>query len=496
MGDALAKATERLLRAAEGYAARDWSLIPLKLEDKLPAVRWKRWQSQRAAAAQLRRWFANGDRGLAVVFGDVSGGLASRDFDDMAAYDAWAAQFPQLAETLPTVATRRGRHVYAAVEPGHEASVRLILGKPDGTGAISLADGELRCGVGCYSVLPPSVHPSGHVYEWIVPLPEGPLPTVDLFTSGFLDVYAAPAPTDPEFDFGASEVDQCDREDTDDGDCAGGLRQLRTTEARIRGESHNFVHPQKDRPTGRPTDRPPNSTHERTNDSTNGKQKSPSPSSPQSSPSSLSHEQSSVGRKSIDRKSVAGASAEAATWSEAIQLAIADSLPVRVHTRHKCVFELARGLKAVPELGGADPRDLKPYVRRWHELARDRIETQDFAETWIDFLHGWPRVQYPKGEEPMAVILARADASELPAVAEEFGADVGRLAALCRELQRAAGDGPFYLGCRKAGQLLGVNHATANRWLFLLIAEGVLAEVEKGTQTRRRASRYRYLAEL
>ena len=96
----------------------------------------------------------------------------------------------------------------------------------------------------------------------------------------------------------------------------------------------------------------------------------------------------------------------------------------------------------------------------------------------------------------MAVILAKAEASELPAVAEEFGQGIGRLAALCRKLQRAAGDGPFYLGCRTAGRLLGVHHATANGWLFLLIAEGVLQEVEKGSQAKRRASRYRYLAEL
>lgn len=468
MGDTLANVNTELLRAAEDYAARGWSLIPLRPENKLPAVKWKRWQTQRAGAAQLRQWFGKADRGLAVVFGDASGGLASRDFDDMAAYDAWAALHPQLAETLPTVATRRGRHVYAAVEPGHEASVRLILGKPDGTGAIALADGELRCGVGCYSVLPPSVHPSGHVYRWIIPLPEGPLPAVDLFAAGFLDVYATPESEFPESETSAQEIERCDREDTDDRASAGVPRLPRTTEARIGGEGDTSIHLKKDRPTVRPS--------------------APTAISSTSSPSSYS--------PTHGQQPGAGPSAEAATWSEAIQLAIADSLPVQVHTRHKCVFELARALKAVPELSDAGAADLKRYVRRWHELARDRIETQDFAETWIDFLRAWPRVLYPKGEEPMAVILAKADASELPAVAEEFGADVGRLAALCRELQRASGEGPFYLGCRTAGRLLGVNHATANRWLFLLIAEGVLREVEKGNQAKRRASRYRYLAEL
>jgi hypothetical protein len=44
---------------------------------------------------------------------------------------------------------------------------------------------------------------------------------------------------------------------------------------------------------------------------------------------------------------------------------------------------------------------------------------------------------------------------------------------------------------------LGVDHSTANRWLFLLAseAEGVLRLDSKGSQQSRRASRYRYLSD-
>ena len=71
-----------------------------------------------------------------------------------------------------------------------------------------------------------------------------------------------------------------------------------------------------------------------------------------------------------------------------------------------------------------------------------------------------------------------------------------QLVTLCRELQRHAGDGPFFLGCRTAGRLLDVDHATASRWLFLLKSEGVLLESEKGGKGRGRyrATRYRYVA--
>ena len=73
---------------------------------------------------------------------------------------------------------------------------------------------------------------------------------------------------------------------------------------------------------------------------------------------------------------------------------------------------------------------------------------------------------------------------------------VRRLTALCRELQRAAGAGPFYLSCHTAGRLLGADPKSANRWLFFLEDEGILQTVEKGSNRTQRATRYRYLPPL
>lgn len=165
--------------------------------------------------------------------------------------------------------------------------------------------------------------------------------------------------------------------------------------------------------------------------------------------------------------------------------------------RHRQVFALARALKAIPELCDADPCDLREHVREWHRLALPHITTKAFDETWIDFLKAWPRVRFPLGTEPMELILQNVGASDLPAEAFQFEQEqVQILVLLCRELQRASGDRPFYLSCRTAGRLLSVDHATANRWLFLLVEEKLLAEIEKGSRSQRRASRYRYLAEL
>ncbi|MCX7421225.1 MAG: bifunctional DNA primase/polymerase [Planctomycetia bacterium] len=141
-----------VLTAALQYAALGWSIIPI-VADKKPSVRWKPFQSDRADEQQIRDWFdKRDDLGLAVVLGAVSGGLTCRDFDVEAAYHAWAAQNPELAKTLPTAKTARGFHVYFLSDLDH---------------TVKFTDGELR-GNGAYVVLPPSRHPSGVQYQWII----------------------------------------------------------------------------------------------------------------------------------------------------------------------------------------------------------------------------------------------------------------------------------------------------------------------------------------
>lgn len=160
------------LAAAIEYAAQGWSIIPIKAGgEKKPAVAWKEFQAIRPTVGQLREWFSKLDLdGLAVITGDVSGGLCCRDFDKAGAYEAWAAGHPDLASMLPTVKTGRGHHVY----------FRCAGQKTE-----AMPDGELR-GEKVYTLLPPSRHPTGVRYQWIVPLPDGPVPAVDPVQAGLL----------------------------------------------------------------------------------------------------------------------------------------------------------------------------------------------------------------------------------------------------------------------------------------------------------------------
>jgi len=181
--------------------------------------------------------------------------------------------------------------------------------------------------------------------------------------------------------------------------------------------------------------------------------------------------------------------------SDAIEQAIQQTLPTGPGKRHRQVFELARALRAIRPLVEADPGDLEPIIRRWHKRALPHIRTQPFEETYIDFLRAWPNVKIPKGAT-MAEILKAAQNNPLPRAAEEFEQPgLKLLVCICRQLQRHHGREPFFLGCREAGKLLGVDHMTANRWLLLLRARKVIRRVQKGDLQTRKATCYEYLGD-
>ncbi len=162
-----------ILQAAIEAHGRGWSIIPLSAGTKdSPGVAWKQFQTQRATIEKVRGWFGNGKpKNLAVVLGAVSDRLACRDFDAVASYERWAEAHGDLATTLPTVATSRGRHVYFRTDIDR---AKALVGDKAYS---ALDDGELRLSA-CYCLLPPSQHPGGPVYRWENP-PNGSIPLVD-----------------------------------------------------------------------------------------------------------------------------------------------------------------------------------------------------------------------------------------------------------------------------------------------------------------------------
>jgi hypothetical protein len=363
------------------------SIIPLR--GKSPFRQWKGAQWYRADHSTVTRWIDQGF-GLGVVHGKVSGGLVSRDWDEPCSYQKWAADYPNLAATLPTVETSRGFHTYARTSEGNLTDIRKALHKPYSTGAIVLGDGELRCGTGCYNVIPPSVHPSGVRYRWAVPIPSSGFPEVDLFDTGFFDLPALG----------------------------------------VTGVTHDVLAP------------------------------------------------------------VLAPLASGESLSERIEEAIRRTQPSAFGQRNRRLFDLARLLRGIPALALAGASDLNYVVDRWHSIALPYIRTKPFKVSMDSFTHAWNSVRFPPGCS-MALVLARARASPVIGMLGPFG--VGVLAAVCRGLQHDSGPEPFYLACRKAGDLLEVSHMTANRWLRQLTSAGVIEVIVKGTKNTMQATTFRYV---
>ena len=143
------------------YLSMGWSIIPLRISDKMPAIQWKEFQERQPTEEEVGHWFEHGVPdghggstkafGLAVVTGHLSGLIvADCDNQDALTYAVTEAGL----FSLMTVATTRGQHIYFK----HPGGSERIQNKVGGLGRDwpSVQGFDLR-GDGGYVVAPPSV---------------------------------------------------------------------------------------------------------------------------------------------------------------------------------------------------------------------------------------------------------------------------------------------------------------------------------------------------
>jgi hypothetical protein len=141
------------LRAALGLWEAGFNVLPALPGTKKPIGEWKRWQTEQVVERDVREWFGSRHRNLWVAAGPVSK-LVVLDCDSEAAIEQWRERLGDVLDRTARVQTSKGQHFW----------FRL----PEGVGAADDRNGEdwtlrRRGGV----VAPPSVHKSGHVYEWV-----------------------------------------------------------------------------------------------------------------------------------------------------------------------------------------------------------------------------------------------------------------------------------------------------------------------------------------
>jgi len=146
----------QFIEAITLYLSFHFALLPVAGKRPTPK-NWKQFQYRQPNRDELTEWIKDPRvTGLAAILGSISRELSARDFDKPEAYERWKTKYPELAKTLPTYRTSRG------------FVVLFISKSPVRTRSFG-ADGELR-GEGAIVVLPPSMHPSGVQYAWVVPL--------------------------------------------------------------------------------------------------------------------------------------------------------------------------------------------------------------------------------------------------------------------------------------------------------------------------------------
>lgn len=176
--------TESILDVARRYLAAGLSVIPITRGDKLPShqllktttgqtsnwiasderAAWRVYCERRPTDAELVTWFADGEAGIGIVGGAISGGLVRVDFEHPACLAVWRellraedAALALAATALPIVETGKGHHVYLRMDapPGYV----LLSSSPEDHELLVLSETQ---GEGCYCVAPPSMVPGSY----------------------------------------------------------------------------------------------------------------------------------------------------------------------------------------------------------------------------------------------------------------------------------------------------------------------------------------------
>lgn len=145
---------------AHDYLAQGILPIPLKVGEKVPAIKWKHLQDLRPpfTEAFASPWIRNPAHGVALLM--KPSGLAVIDCDSEAAVREAISYTSERCNNI--VISRQGAHMYYRLPPGVPAHRRIQCGYSKKIDI--MADG--------YMAAPPSVHPSGHRYVWAA---RGPL---------------------------------------------------------------------------------------------------------------------------------------------------------------------------------------------------------------------------------------------------------------------------------------------------------------------------------
>lgn len=144
-----------MINIALSYLEKGWSIIPIKKGSKLPAIStWKKYQQQLPSRDEVIKWWTDmPDANIALVCGEISGVIVVDIDSGKGEPDIKGLELPP---TLVSKTGGGGKHLIYRWRKG------LVGAK---IGIRKLID--IRSD-SSYIVLPPSLHSSGNLYEWLI----------------------------------------------------------------------------------------------------------------------------------------------------------------------------------------------------------------------------------------------------------------------------------------------------------------------------------------
>jgi len=165
------KYREEVIVAAHNYLHMGLSIVPVHPSTKIPKISWKKLQSIKIEEKNIESLFADGEN-IAIVTGKISNVIVI----DADSEDSWKFLLERGFQPGPYVKTSRGYHAYCKYGPWKTSNLLL-------EGKIKI---EIKSDGACV-VAPPSFHPSGVKYKWIVDFGKAQLPDVPEFLKSFCE---------------------------------------------------------------------------------------------------------------------------------------------------------------------------------------------------------------------------------------------------------------------------------------------------------------------
>lgn len=166
-----------LLDSALEYVDKGWSIVPLIGKQPPPGFLWGKYRDEDATEADVRNWFnVYGDRltgvGLITGYAHTICVLDLESDEDPARFD--------IPETVYARSGGGGWHYYFDIPNMKGAQLPTVDLRKFGI------TGELRSD-GTYTTMPPSIHPNGKKYEWVVPLGSKKLAPIPQWLLDYVD---------------------------------------------------------------------------------------------------------------------------------------------------------------------------------------------------------------------------------------------------------------------------------------------------------------------